>query len=60
MGDRGNILDKLYLKILALERTDSSLTAGTGSLNEHLNDLQAMLLGSSCSSFSSSLSGKGS
>ena len=58
MGDRGNILDKLYLKILALERTDSSLTAGTGSLYEYLNDFKAMLLGGSCSSFSSCLSGK--
>ena len=60
MGDRGNVLDKSYLEILALERTDSSLTACTRSLYEYLNDLEAMLLSGSCSCLGSGLSGEGS
>ena len=54
MRDRSYILDKSNFKILRLQSSDCSLTASTRSLYKNFNCLKAMLLSSSCSSFSGS------
>ena len=56
VGDRGYILDESNLEILALQSTDSCLTACAGALYEYFNSLETVLLGSSCSCLGSGLS----